>query len=111
MRASTLLELYRSGKIDFRGEDLRGQSFAGQDLSDANFSGADIRGTNFSRATLRRANFSQTKAGIQYYQVFILYILSFLALSVSSLRFAALLCGMRHPVPSLISPLLLQSEP
>jgi hypothetical protein len=35
MKAEEVLERYREGKRDFRGEDLKGQSFKGENLSKA----------------------------------------------------------------------------
>ncbi|MEQ8963897.1 MAG: pentapeptide repeat-containing protein [Coleofasciculus sp. C2-GNP5-27] len=65
MRASEVLKRYAAGRRDFRGENLRGQSFKRKDLSGADFSGADIRGTNFTNAKLTGANFSNAQAGLQ----------------------------------------------
>jgi len=65
MKAKRLLQLYADGRIDFRGENLRGQSFKGKKLSGADFSGADIRGANFTNATLQGAKFIGAKAGLQ----------------------------------------------
>ena len=65
MKAHEVLKRYETGRRDFSGEKLRGQSFKGKDLSGANFSEADIRGTNFTNAKLTGANFSGAKAGLQ----------------------------------------------
>ncbi|EKU97120.1 putative low-complexity protein [Leptolyngbya sp. PCC 7375] len=65
MKATEVLRLYKAGKRDFKGVNLRGQNFKGKDLSGADFSGSDIRSTNFTNANLNRSNFTKAKAGLQ----------------------------------------------
>ncbi|OYE02818.1 hypothetical protein CDG79_21955 [Nostoc sp. 'Peltigera membranacea cyanobiont' 232] len=62
---------------DFSSQNLRGRSFKGQNLEGANFSYADIRGADFSGASLKDACLSGARAGLQYYLVFFIIVLSF----------------------------------
>ncbi len=78
MKTQELLKLYKRGRRDFRGHDLRGLSFEGKDLSGADFSKCDIRGTNFSRANLTGAKFVEAKAGLQKQWVIGLFIFCYL---------------------------------
>jgi uncharacterized protein YjbI with pentapeptide repeats len=48
---------------NYRGEDLRGQSFRALDLTGADFSDADVRGADFSDASLVGANFAHARIG------------------------------------------------
>ena len=64
MKAAAVIEQYKNGRRDFRGESLRGGNFRGADLTGADFSGCDIRGTNFSRANLTGVKFAGAKAGL-----------------------------------------------
>ncbi|MFN7256372.1 MAG: pentapeptide repeat-containing protein, partial [Microcystis sp.] len=58
MKAAAVIEQYKNGRRDFRGESLRGGNFRGADLAGADFSGCDIRGANFSRANLTGTKFA-----------------------------------------------------
>ena len=58
MKAAAVIEQYKNGRRDFRGESLRGGNFRGADLTGADFSGCDIRGANFSRANLTGTKFA-----------------------------------------------------
>jgi uncharacterized protein YjbI with pentapeptide repeats len=64
MKAAAVIEQYKNGRRDFRGESLRGGNFRGADLAEADFSGCDIRGANFSRANLTGVKFAGAKAGL-----------------------------------------------
>lgn len=64
MKAAAVIEQYKNGRRDFRGESLRGGNFRSADLAGADFSGCDIRGTNFSRANLTGVKFAGAKAGL-----------------------------------------------
>ncbi|MBD2117965.1 pentapeptide repeat-containing protein, partial [Microcystis wesenbergii] len=64
MKAAAVIEQYKNGRRDFRGESLRGGNFRGADLAGADFSGCDIRGANFSRANLTGVKFAGAKAGL-----------------------------------------------
>jgi uncharacterized protein YjbI with pentapeptide repeats len=59
MKAVEVIEQYKNGRRDFRGESLRGCNFKNQELSGADFSGCDIRGANFSRANLTGVKFEK----------------------------------------------------
>lgn len=83
LEAKLLLRLYKAGKKDFSGENLRGLSFKGQDLSGADFKHADIRGTDFTSANLAGANLSFAKAGLQYPSVFVLLMASLFLATLS----------------------------
>jgi uncharacterized protein YjbI with pentapeptide repeats len=83
MKGRQVLQLYRKGRRDFRGQNLRGQSFRGQNLSGADFSYADLQGANFYRANLQNTQFRGIKAGLQKRWKLILLFLSWL-LSVFS---------------------------
>ena len=50
---------------DFRGRDLRGESFGGHDLTGADFREADVRGADFSDARLAGANFTGARIGVR----------------------------------------------
>jgi len=64
MKAAAVIEQYKNGRRDFRGESLRGGNFRSADLAGADFSGCDIRGANFSRANLTGTKFAGAKAGL-----------------------------------------------
>ncbi len=64
MKAAAVIEQYKNGRRDFRGESLRGGNFRSADLAGADFSGCDIRGANFSRANLTGVKFAGAKAGL-----------------------------------------------
>lgn len=83
MKAAELLELYKTGKRDFRGENLRGENFQGKNLFDTDFSGADIRSTNFTDANLCGANFTNSKAGLHRCWIICLLLIVFLLDSIS----------------------------
>ncbi|MGB3532531.1 MAG: pentapeptide repeat-containing protein [Microcoleaceae cyanobacterium] len=83
MKSRQVLLLYRKGRRDFRGQNLRGQSFRGQNLSGADFSYADLQGANFYRANLQNSQFRGIKAGLQKRWKIILLLMSWL-LSVFS---------------------------
>ncbi|CCI36184.1 Genome sequencing data, contig C321 (modular protein) [Microcystis aeruginosa PCC 9701] len=89
MKAAAVIEQYKNGRRDFRGESLRGGNFRGADLTGADFSGCDIRGANFSRANLTGTKFAGAKAGLPKRWVVILLGLA-LALIVISSFFSAL---------------------
>ncbi|EAZ91165.1 pentapeptide repeat-containing protein [Crocosphaera chwakensis] len=65
MKASQLLKSYEQGRRDFRGENLRGQSFKAKYLVNIDLREADIRGTNFAQTNLTGANLSQGRGGLQ----------------------------------------------
>lgn len=93
MKAKELLRLYDAGRLDFRGETLRGQNFKGQNLSGADFSNADIRSANFTKAILKDTNFGKAQAGLQRRWAMSLVIVSWLlaGISGSSSAFVGLL--------------------
>ena len=78
MKSRQVLLLYRKGRRDFRGQNLRGQSFRGQNLSGADFSYADLQGANFYRANLHNSQFRGIKAGLQKRWKIILLLMSWL---------------------------------
>lgn len=49
---------------DYRGQDLRGESFQSKKLDGADFSEADLRGADFSDASLVEADFSHARLGV-----------------------------------------------
>jgi len=49
---------------DYRGQDLRGESFQHGKLDGADFSQADLRGADFSEASLVGADFSNARLGV-----------------------------------------------
>ena len=84
MKAAAVIEQYKNGRRDFRGESLRGGNFRGADLAGADFSGCDIRGANFSRANLTGVKFTWAKAGLQKRWLVILLGLALVLTVVSS---------------------------
>lgn len=84
MKAAAVIEQYKNGRRDFRGESLRGGNFRGADLAGADFSGCDIRGANFSRANLTGVKFAGAKAGLPKRWVVILLGLALVLIVVSS---------------------------
>ena len=50
---------------DYRGRDLRGESFAGAALDGADFTGADVRGIDFTKASLVSADFTDSRIGVK----------------------------------------------
>ena len=58
MKAKQIQKQYKHGKRNFRGVDLKSQSFAEENLQEVDFSGADIRGAKFTNAELKGAIFS-----------------------------------------------------
>ncbi|NCR90181.1 MAG: pentapeptide repeat-containing protein [Microcystis aeruginosa G11-01] len=84
MKAAAVIEQYKNGRRDFRGESLRGGNFRGTDLAEADFSGCDIRGANFSRANLTGVKFAGAKAGLPKRWVVILLGLALVLIVISS---------------------------
>ncbi|MFN9735067.1 MAG: pentapeptide repeat-containing protein, partial [Microcystis sp.] len=84
MKAAAVIEQYKNGRRDFRGESLRGGNFRGTDLAEADFSGCDIRGANFSRANLTGVTFAGATAGLQNRWVGILLGLALVLIVISS---------------------------
>jgi uncharacterized protein YjbI with pentapeptide repeats len=84
MKAAAVIEQYKNGRRDFRGESLRDGNFRGADLAGADFSGCDIRGANFSRANLTGVKFAGAKAGLPKRWLVILLGLALVLIVVSS---------------------------
>ena len=90
MKAVEVIEQYKNGRQDFRGESLRGCNFKNQELSGADFSGCDIRGANFSGAKLTEAKFKRAKAGLRKRWMIFLLLVALLLIVISSF-FSALI--------------------
>jgi uncharacterized protein YjbI with pentapeptide repeats len=84
MKAVEVIEQYKSGRRDFRGESLRGCDFKNQELGGADFSGCDIRGANFSGANLTEVKFEKAKAGLRKRWVIILLLVALVLMVISS---------------------------
>ena len=97
MKAAAVIEQYKNGRRDFRGESLRGGNFRSADFAGADFSGCDIRGANFSRANLTGVKFAGAKAGLP--KRWLLFLLEFaLVLIVISSFFSALTAYLVGPI-------------
>ena len=88
MKAVEVIEQYKNGRRDFRGESLRGCDFKNQDLSGADFSGCDIRGANFSRANLTEVKLEKAKAGLRKRWMIILLLVALVLMVISSFVYA-----------------------
>jgi uncharacterized protein YjbI with pentapeptide repeats len=84
MKAAEVIQEYKNGRRDFRGESLQGRNFKNQDLSGADFSGCDIRGANFSGANLTEVKFEKAKAGLRKRSVVILLLVALVFVVISS---------------------------
>jgi uncharacterized protein YjbI with pentapeptide repeats len=84
MKTAEVIEQYKNGRRDFRGESLRGCDFKNQDFSGADFSGCDLRGANFSGANLTDAKFEKAKAGLRKRSVIILLFAALILMIISS---------------------------
>ena len=84
MKAVEVIEQYKNGRQDFRGESLRGCNFKNQELSGADFSGCDIRGANFSGANLTEMKFEGAKAGLRKRSVIFLLLVALVLIVIAS---------------------------
>ena len=92
MKAQEVLKQYAAGKRNFRGVNLRGESFKEKTLSGADFSETDLRSTDFTGATLRGANFTGANCGLQKRWATFLTIFSWLLTAISG--FLSIFCGL-----------------
>ena len=82
MKAEDILHRYAKGETDFRGTDLRCQSFKGENLTGADFSNAHIQSANFEGATLKGTKFISAKAGLTGFRSKLILFLSWIFLVI-----------------------------
>lgn len=89
MKADEVLRLYKQGKRDFRGADLRGQVFKEECLDGVDFRFARLQGASFYGCSLQQTRFEEAECGWQS-RIVVLPLIVIIVLAIFGSLFPAL---------------------